>query len=219
MDPNYKKLYDRQTHSVQQEAEKAGVQVTSLDFLGDDGDMKDKIKATLAAAIGGRLKSNIVQIFKLTGASGPYTYVQPYQSFVTMPGEYHAIVQAGLEASAILRKGFLFKNWESKDQDLAGRLNANPALKKALRKLKWSWPIGRGIIKFKWALQVRPLPNGKVHVVMKAGRYGGLTAYKVGVGVFENVLMELKQALTGSHGPESPFVAAPAFDQLFLSRQ
>jgi hypothetical protein len=67
---------------------------------------------------------------------------------------------------------------------LAGALASHPQIAAVVRALQWEWAIGMGKVELDWTLQFRSTGSGHTHLVMQAGRYGGLTTYHVGFAQF-----------------------------------
>ena len=190
------------------------------------GGIGKSLKSAFAATVGGSLKNESFHIYDIQGASGSHQFVQPYSGTVTLPGEHRAeiegsttatfkvvqpwlghpdnlrlIIFAGMFTCGLFWVLLLALGWRHpkvvcEDPALQARLRANPAMKRALSGLKFQWGVGLGVIELEWAVQVRPLGNGRSEVIMATGRYGGFTTYKVGMKKFNELVSLMPQALS-----------------------
>ncbi len=188
-DSGVRKGRERQKNGVLAEAQKSGSQVVDVLELSDEVEASQVLGGSLKMLFGGDLSSDGVQIFHLQRGGWSHVYVQPYDGMYPLPGEHHAVLTGSLPAPAVLEApGGLFRGgarWESPAEPrLAESLNTNAALQAQVKGLPWEWGMGTGVIKLKWALQFRSLGDGATHLVMRAGRFGGVTTYGVGVAMF-----------------------------------
>lgn len=214
------KLLNRQKESIQEEAQKAGASVEEvMEFHTEDASRGKLLGDTLKSAIGGRLRADAIQVFKLRTRDLAHVYIQPYASLTTLPGEHHVRLRGCLKNPVALRKGFFggLKWLAGEDRELSKQLAKERALKKAAKKLKWEWPVGAAVVKFDWLVQAKATDHAATHLVMRAGRYGGFTAYKVGLVQFVRlceVMAPLLQEASG--GFEQGFLSEPCYTSFFL---
>lgn len=225
VDEARKKAFARQIESIKEEAQKAGFHLVKAETLMDKMDEQNAVKATTFSALkmlatGGKLEVEALQYYAFEKEEVKTAYFQPYNGTMPIPGQHHAVIDGGLACSLMVKKSFFGSKWIGESQELATRFTKTPELKKVTKKLKWKWAIGTGIINLDWTLQIRPLGDGKMHVVLDAGRYGGFTTYKVGFEVFWMCLQALKHANQGTAGSnEKPFMEAATYTDLFFQLQ
>jgi hypothetical protein len=115
--------------------------------------------------------------------------------------EHHALVPYALHASAILVRRRERSEWCATDPDVEEWLRAHPALCAVGPRLSFAHvedtPTNA------WMLQLRPLGDGRGHLVLRPGD-GGLAEL---LGLIEHLRMHVPQIPT----PEQPFVIEPAF--------
>lgn len=205
----------RQKQSVLQEAQAAGTYVLGVDDVGDGGGAQ-VMASTMRALLGGRHRVDGVQIFRLQTNGWSHAYVQPYSGLQPLPGEHHAILSGSLPAPACLVRGGLLgePQWESPDRALAQWLAGQPTLRAVTRELAWDWKSGMTVVRLPWTLQLRSVGDGTTHVVLAAGRYGGLLAYEVGCAAWLRACGALHPCLGPTPQAPQSFVQPTAYAQL-----
>jgi hypothetical protein len=89
-------------------------------------------------------------------------------------------------------------------------LNQDVRVKRALKRLKFSWAVGRTVVHLPWLVQVFSQRGRDATMVVNAGRYGGFTIGKVG---FREVLqlataISLRTAAAAPTAPRHPLAFA-----------
>ncbi len=217
------KAHARQKKSVIEEAGKAGATVVDVVEMGNEetSAAESAIGSTLKSLFGGKVSRDYVQLFRLTTAGINHIYVQPYDGISPVPGEHHAQIAGSWRSPLILEKRLLGGGkWKADDTELAAELSKDKSLKRVTSQLKWEWATGTTKIKLPWAVQIRAVPNGSSHLVMKAGRYGGFTSYKVGVQAFAALCQQFGASGSSASQPTQSFITdtefAPVFEQVLL---
>ncbi len=207
---NLNKMHDKQKESLIKEASKTGLSTRDIIEIGDEKEGgKKAVSSGIKAIVGGKLAPDFFQVFIF---SKDYLYIQPYSGLTVLPGEHHMILDGTYEEPLVLSDEAIFggPSWRAgKNKELTKQLQKNyPSLKKLAKKTKFEWAIGMGKIELEWASQVLGLGNGKSHMVLQTGRYGGFTTYEVGFGHFSELVREMKKLLAGSgreyHNPVFP---------------
>lgn len=228
MKERHQKAIERQQKSIEEEIQKAGLQLTKSElFIQEEaklaGEVVDAMKLLFT---GGKIRSNAHQEFQFTGNGQKFMYFQPYSGVNPMPGEYHTILKANANSPFIYKKALFGGKWHSGNAQLEKELNSNKELKKVTKKVKWQWMAGTARFKLDWIVKVEPLDNGILHLVMVPGRYGGLTTYKVGVSVFANVVEAIKQFLSQNdtsgevdHEKNRKLAQQSTFGKVFLTHE
>jgi hypothetical protein len=217
------KAYANQKKGILKEAEKAGCQVVSFSQQPEDGPPEGaagRAVANLAKSLfGGNLETDAIQVVACETGGLRHVFVQPYAGMTPLPGEHHAVLPGSVAAPAILQRGGLLSGvkWRSEGEEVARSFQGNGALKKVVKKCKWDWYVGSAKITLDWALQVRSLGDGRVHLAFQNGRYGGFTTYGVGFAQLLAVAGALGAVLGGPPAPEQPFSRPPAFAGLALA--
>lgn len=205
----------RQREALVAEAAKAGSTVTDVVEVGAT-DTTRVLSNTWSSLFGGTHVIDAVQVLSLrTGASVQH-YVQPYAGIQAMPGEHHVLLAGALPAPACLQRVGGAGRWTSPDPGLAGYLEQNLAVRAAVRDVAWDWKAGFGVIELPWTVQVRSNGDGRTHLVVAAGRYGGFTTYDVGFGPFGAIARTLQGILGPATAPQS-FLAPSAWADLLAS--
>lgn len=205
----------RQRDALVAEASKAGSVVTDVVEVGAT-DGARVLSNTWSSLFGGSHAVDAAQILSLrTGASLQH-YVQPYAGLQAMPGEHHVLLAGALPAPASLVRSGGAGRWTSPDPGLAGYLEQNLAVRAAVASVVWDWRAGFGEILLPWTVQLRSNGDGRTHLVVAAGRYGGFTTYDVGFGVFAGVARAL-QAVLGPGTPPQSFLEPCAWADLLAS--
>lgn len=210
LDGSANKMHDKQKESLIKEASKKGSSPRDVIEIGDENEGgKKAVSSSLKAIVGGKLAPDFFQVFIF---SRDYLYIQPYSGLTVLPGEHHMILEGTFKEPLVLSDEAIFggPSWRAgKNKELTKKLQKDyPSLKKLSKKTEFEWAIGMGKIELEWASQVLGLGNGKSHMVMQTGRYGGFTTYEVGFHHFSELAQEVKKVLTGSgnefHNPVFP---------------
>jgi hypothetical protein len=209
---------DRQKQALIAEAGKAGAQVVDIVELGDDARAASAaIGGTLTAMVGGSMRIDGVTILRLQTNGWPHVYAQPFSGFNPLPGEHHAILSGCLPSPAILRNPGRFQKpqWDpAAGPEVARQLSAAPFVQRVVESLAWEWQMGMTKVTLDWAIQLRSVGNGTTHVVMQAGRHGGLTTYEVGFAQWMQVCQALHSGLAAWAPPAQHFPVPPLYAEL-----
>lgn len=201
----------RQRTSMIDEATAAGCQVVEVFDSADAATATSMVAGTLKVLFGGRVTSDFHQVVVLRTGPLTHAYVQPYQGIQPQPGEHHALLTGTLPVPATLRRRLLgAAQWEGGHGQHV--FNHVPAIVAASGALVWTWKAGFTEITLPWGAQVRPAGGATAHLTMLAGRYGGLTSYQVGFGVFVKLAFAIRSALVqGAELPGQDFAEAVAY--------
>lgn len=223
LDRGIEKAYENQKKGILKEAEKAGCAVVGLTQFPEEGAGEGatarSLKSAAKSIFGGKMATDAFQIFELETAGVRHVFVQPYSGINALPGEHHAILPGTTAAPVIFAKGGFFggKKWRGPDERVAARFSACAPLTKLAKKSKWDWHVGTAQIDLEWTVQVRSVGDGRVHLVLQNGRYGGFTTYGVGFSHFLALGGALPAALDTGDGPFQELVQPTAFERLALS--
>jgi hypothetical protein len=206
----------RQKQSVIAEAAKAGTHVLNVVEHADGGDAaRAAVGSSLKALFGGSMRVDCIQVFSLQTYGWPHTYAQPYAGVAALPGEHHGILHGALPSPAMLTPGiFSGASWEAGMPEVAKALDRDPHIKGAAQATKFEWPSGLSKVSLAWGVQLRSLGNGTTHVVMQAGRYGGLTSYEVGMAQWLRLCQALPSCLQPYVYPPQPFMDPPRWGEV-----
>lgn len=224
IDRGLEKAHERQRQSLITEAQRAGCTILSIQESGDQEKAEGAAVGTsLKAIFGGKVGTDTVQVMLLETMGMKHLYVQPYSGVSPLPGEHHAVLGGSLPAVLELTPGGFSPEWKSPDKELSKALNKSfPVLKAAAKKCQFEWAVGFGTVKLEWAIQVASLGDGRSHMVMQAGRYGGLTTYEVGFSHFMRMYNELSGAMRPERFPRQGFAHpvsfAAVFEQMVLGK-
>lgn len=200
-DSGARKARERQLESLRKEAAAAGSTITNVT---EEVTEKSGVRGALVSMFGGTHDIDAIQLIELATHGISHAYVQPYDGTSALPGEHHATLPGSIPAPAILHAKKLFRGsrWESIDEGFAAQLT------RAFGgfDIAWEWKSGFTVIELPWAFQLRASSPTTTELVLRAGRYGGLTTYEVGFKTFARALSVASQ-LT------SP---APVAEQAFL---
>lgn len=124
-------------------------------------------------------------------------------------------IAAGCEITGIV--DLPMNEWKSlSDQEFEKSFNNHQSVKPVTKRIEWSWKSGFTSIDFKWTVQIRPVDEKSMHLVMKAGRYGGFTSYKVGLDVFVLLCDAItKPMYTYQFRQASAFIEPVSFEHIF----
>lgn len=191
-----------------------------IELEAETDSIKSKLKKAVPAFIGGKFKYTGYQSFVFKddqNADYKHCYFQPYSHVYVLPGEHHAVIDGSFDTTiSLVASRWSKRSWmriyamlltltlglgllflrrgpkiQCSDKELQKRLKKDRNFKRLFTDLKVNWPIGMSVIELDWLVQIKPLGNGKSHVVLKTGRYGGLTTYKVGVSRFKRLCRQL----------------------------
>lgn len=207
---------DRQKQALIAEAGKAGAQIHDIVELDASAASSGAVLGgALKAMFGGRMRVDALMLLRLSTNGWGHSYVQPFSGFAPLPGEHYGVVNGSLASPAIVRDGPRLFGGVAFDPapgaEVAKHLSASPAMKAALRELVWEWPSGMAKIELDWAVQLRSVGDGTTQVVMQSGRYGGLTTYEVGFGVWLRLCAAVHPCLAQGAWPAQYFPVPPRF--------
>jgi hypothetical protein len=209
----------RQGQGVVSEAQEAGAQVIAAEVITTDrsGTMGARVGGALKATVGGKLRPDRHEVFVFDTQGARHLYVQPIAGVTALPGEHHAWLFGSLRSPVAYVPGMLGAKWTSPaDPELVSWLNKSQGqLKSVVRGTKLKWKVGMGEIELPWGIQLRSLGDGRSHLAMNAGRYGGFTTVRVGIGHFVKVAHAMSQVLAQGVFPEQEFLHEPAYTELF----
>lgn len=194
--------------------------VEMVDLLDTQDQAGAAFDGMLTAFLGGKSKASAVQMFRFENRSIRHFYFQPYEGMTVMPGEHHMLLDGVVMDALVLKKMGMAgrKQWvAATDISLSEAYNGSAALRNITKRVEWEWAAGFAKIDLKWTVQIRPAGNGKTHLMMQTGRYGGLTTYQVGFNVFLNLAATFMKVLQPGEGVEQPFVVPTAFGDVFAA--
>jgi hypothetical protein len=202
------KARTRQRDAIITEAAKAGSRAVNVTSIGNDPSVGDALGSMAKAFVGGTVSSDDSQVFTLDCQGFAHVYVQPYDGLNAMPGWHFATLPGSVPHAAVLRAFPLGRRgWvDRKDQPIDG-LNSHPVVSSSVRSLEWNWRTGMVEIKLPWAIQMRPTGIGTTEIAMRAGRYGGVSTYGVGVAVFLQVARAIHTLTSTAPIDSEPFIA------------
>ena len=219
------KAYERQRNAIYEEAAALGGQVIGFEehaegasagrMLGDA--LKDKL-----LPFGGSTKVDGIQIFGFETAGVRHLYVQPWSQMHALPGEHHAWLPGSYRSPVVYQRGVVMgMSWNAGgDGELAQWLGGQPALMTVVKGCKKDWTAGTKVFDLEWTVQLLSLGDGRSHLVMQAGRYGGLTSYRVGLGHFLALghawAPLLAEGHYPAHAPLQPIAYTDVFHQYLL---
>jgi len=206
---------DRQKQALIVEANQAGAQVHEIVELDAGQAGGGAVGGALTALFGGRMEVDAVHLLRLSTRGWGHAYVQPYSGFAPLPGEHYGVLTGSLASPAIapadLRHSDEYPFDPARGPEVAQHLAASPAIKAVLRDLAWDWPTGMAKVELDWAVQLRSVGDGTTQVVMQAGRYGGMTTYEVGFGVWLRLCGAIHACLAPGAWPAQHFPIAPRY--------
>jgi hypothetical protein len=216
------KLLEAQKKSIEEEAERSGVEIVSFEEVVPSGDKTSgALKSTLKLLFGGKAKTTVFQTYQLKRGDLTATLYQPYEGLSTLAGEFHALIDSTFDSPFSLVKGSLFGvKWIS-ENNFEDLLKSDKNLMKAAKSLKWVWAAGFTKITHKWAVQITNVGNSHSHVVHQGARYGGFTTYHVGINQYFNFLEALTQSPRKSSSdpqPQNPHNSTQ-FGKIFFSQE
>jgi hypothetical protein len=191
-----------QHDAILEEASKSGIRVVDVSVIGDPS-VAGLAGSMIKAFLGGKVDVDDAQVFTLQSQGISHVYIQPYEGLSVVPGYHEATVNGSVATAATFTaKSFGRHRWLDSDGRQADVFNHNLALKRAVKSLKWKWQIGTSVIELPWTLRLTPTAEGTTHIVMRAGRYGGVTSYKIGMSVF----LEVIHAVFAVIAEDAPFL-------------
>ena len=232
---NQKQL-DRWATAISKEAAGAGFIVGEVKTAHTD--YQSTMASRAGAMFTGKLALTSLQSFELQGPSGQHVYLQPWSELGPTPGEYHGNIQGSLAAPVtvvpswwakrsalqlytllvmfslglVLLLGLRRPKIRSADPDTADRLKRDPKVRAALKALTNEWPVGTGRVSLDWLVQMRSNGDGTSSVTMAAGRYGGFTAYKVGMPAYQRLVGALAEVVEQTSHPAQTYEQNPRFE-------
>ena len=244
-----RKNMDKQKAAVIKEADSSGSFLIHSDRKESDnfGSTGRSLTNIFKSFAGGKITSSAYDTLIFSGKGIKHAYIQPYSENVTLPGEHHAILDVCFPFTikvipswwmkrsnlqifivlGIISLGLFFLLGLHKpriitsDKSYSAKLSKNRSLSPLLKGIKANWPVGSSNVELDWLIQIRNLGNGKSHIVMKSGRYGGFATYGVGMKKFTEICSSLKsisQEETGSGRYISePFYSEPAYSHAALT--
>jgi hypothetical protein len=199
----------RQRDAIIAEAAKAGARVINLSTMGDDPSASSALGSTAKAFIGGKVSMDDAQVFTFDSQGFAHVYMQPYDGMNPMPGWHLATLPGSVPHAALLRARSLGRTgWVDRSDQPIDSLDSHPVVSGAIRSVEWKWKVGMTEIKLPWTVQMRPTGVGTTEVALRAGRYGGVTTYGIGVAVFLNVSRAVHSLTSGAQVDGEPFIAS-----------
>ena len=206
---------DRQKQALIDEAGKAGIQVHEVvDIDGGPASSGAVVGGAFKAMLGGRVQVDGVQVFRLSTQGWGHTYVQPYNGFAPLPGEHYGVLTGSLASPAVARADLRWGDYPfdpAFGPEVAQHLAAAPAMRAVLGDLVWDWPSGMSKVQLDWAMQLRSVGDGTTQIVMQSGRYGGMTTYEVGFGVWLRLCGAAHGCLAQGAWPAQYFPVPPRY--------
>lgn len=175
MQPEGRMTLSRQGRTIIEEAQAAGCRL--LDAARLDG----------------------LELFLFETAGARHLYVQPFEQGSPVPGEHHAWIHGSWPAAVALEPSIMRGRWTAPESaDLTRWLHHScPPLARVARDTPFRWAFGARRIELDWAVQVASLGDGRSHLVLQAGRYGGGATVLVGFAHFLSVAGAVAEALAG----------------------
>lgn len=162
---------------------------------------------------GGKIDSLHIFDFEKGGIASKY--IQPYTGIWTYIGEHYAVLEGNIPAAVAYKKGFLGPSWKGENKDLNKALKKNKAFMRPFRKISWGLNSRGGTYQLDWTVQIKPLGNNKVVLMMAAGGYSMLKT-RPGLPVFRNIMESFKNLDFTDNDPAFDFVFKPNFVGLAL---
>ena len=157
-----------------------------------------------------------MELFLFETGPARHLYVQPYADGTPVPGEHHAWVHGGWPSPAALEASIMRGRWTAPASDELTRWmhHSSPPLARVARDTSFRWAFGVHRIELDWAVQVASLGDGRSHLVMRAGRYGGGATVLVGFAHFLSVAEAVAMSLGESVAAQT-HVHPPSHADLF----
>lgn len=212
------KGYQRQKKSLMEQIENAGIKLLNFNEIdSEQSKASSAVTSTLKSIVGGKLQPDYWQIFTLEQGGRKQVYVQPYSGSTILPGEHHLYINGSIDYPIVLEDTAIFGGpvWSSSNSEFAKKLNKTEKnLKKAVKKIEFEWKIGTGRIELDWAIQVFSMGNGTSKIVMKTGRYGGITSYEVGFNELNKVVDALSSIVKDLPGQKQIPPKNSSYDEI-----
>lgn len=219
------KAFERQRNAIYEEAAALGSQVIGFEEYSEGvtagGLLGDALKAKLNP-FGGKSRVDGVQIFGFQTAGVQHLYVQPWSQMLPLPGEHHAWLPGAYRSPVVHQRGTIMgMNWNAGgDAELAQWLGGQGALMQVVKGCKKDWKAGTKSFELEWTVQLLSLGDGRSHLCMQAGRYGGITSYRVGLSHFLSVghawAPLIAQGQYPAHAPLKPIAYSDLFYRYIL---
>lgn len=213
------KARNRQSESIQFEGRETNSELTELVLVSNENQDSPVLQRLWEKFIEDQIPFNSFHYCKFSNRSHIHTYFQPYEGIKILPGEHHMLLKGTLDEPLSLQKIGVLGNqaWICPNQhNLEQMFNGSAALLEKTRGLKWDWDFGFTSYKLKWTVQLRPVGNGYTHLVMMAGRYGGMNTIRVGINPFLNLAAILMKVLRDDPSvPAKPFLNPTTFGDYF----
>ncbi|WBW98386.1 hypothetical protein [Oceanirhabdus sp. W0125-5] len=194
------RIYKRQEKSILKESKRQGLEVIDVmyvDFKEEDRN-NNVLNTAVKSILGGNLKVTYAQVFLFNKNGEKQIYIQPYAGQIALPGEHHIILSGGFSSPIVLKDQEMYGGpcWKCKNSKLENWVNKEETpLEKASKEVEFQWTVGTGKIDLEWGGQFYYIGEGKSHLIMQSGRYGGFITYKVGFKEFGQLVEALKNIL------------------------
>jgi hypothetical protein len=190
-----------QRDGVIDDAHRIGARVESVTSALERFDGTDLVTSIDSALFRGAQVTSNAHVFVFETQGFRHCYVQPYDDSDPLPGVHIARIEGTIRQAGIFLGGPIRQpGWYDGGDHSITAFDHDPTLQRLANDLSWQWNVGTREFALPWTVQVRACGGGHSEVVLRAGRYGGLSTYGVGMGVFLQWCSALHQ-LTGS-GPE-----------------
>lgn len=199
------KNHQRQQEGIDQEMTDANVEQWSYSDYHAESDDNGLIGNVINFLSNDTYQPDYWQVYNAETNHGYYhVYVQPYDGKALLPGEHHILLEGSIPNPVWLENGsgiFSSPKWRGDDKNFALRLNKKEnKLKEAVKKIKFDWPIGTTKISHPWAIQCYNYNDHYVKIEVKAGRYGGMKSYKVGILEVQDTIHALQNIISTDKG-------------------
>lgn len=192
--------------------------LAAIDLESSDDSGPAHARRLFAAFGAGSLQGGSTQMFVFrTSRGSTHFYAQPFDGRLPLPGEHHVVLPVALSAPAVYVDGFLGGSWKSPDPALKSWLGAQP-ITAVLKRAKWDWKLGAGVVDREWLAQLRPLGDGSTQLILAATGEGSvaMSTRPVGFATLTGAALALAQSGGhGSTGAPSELVAKSAFADAF----
>jgi hypothetical protein len=203
------KARTRQRDAIIAEAARAGARVINVTSEGNDPGAASVFGSMAKAFVGGTVSLDDAQMFTFDSQGFPHAYLQPYDGMNPMPGWHTATLPGSVPHAAMLAARSLGRTaWVDRSDNAIDGLNAHPVMSGAVKSLEWKWKLGTTEIKLPWTVQMRPTGVGTTEIAMRAGRYGGVMTYGVGVQVFLHISRAIHTLTTAAPVEGESFIAS-----------
>ncbi|MCM1989978.1 hypothetical protein [Oceanirhabdus seepicola] len=204
------KNYKHQEKSIIKQVKKQGIELIDVIYVDFEEEHKNEetLNNTVKSIIGGKLKVTYAQVFILNKHGKKQIYIQPYSGPTPLPGEHHVLLSGGFSSPIVLKDQEMYggPSWKCEDLALENKVNKEgTSLEKASKQIEFQWSVRTGKIDLEWAVQLYYLGEGKSHLIMQSGYYGGFRTYKVGFKAFGELVESLKGVLENNiQGEQQP---------------